>query len=704
MATQDNVIILDVETGQSVKNVAELQAVIAGYKEQLKDTNATAEENAKTAGDLAKAQGALRDVMNASTLSVEDATKAIDLNNKSYNDMVHTMADLTKAWRATTDETARAKIGENIKQVNDKLKELDATKGTFVRNVGNYSSALDGLEKGMSAMGGSASSVINPIKGVTAGFKALSTTPVIAIIGLLVNLLSKVIGTLKTSEENTNAMTSALSVFAGVGDIVKNVMQALGKVLAGVADTIAKLAYKLFPALQKAADLRAEATKREIELSKRQREVMMQNADAEREIAELRAKVADKATYSAKERLAFLEKAVELEKGISERNYEIAKKEYELQQEQAKMAGNSREENDKLAQAYVKMVQAETAYFNKTKELNGQMSEAKKAIADANLKIAQAEEKAFKSVEDAIWADVNALDAELEKETQNAGKIIEETDKVAKARQDAELRRLDETAQRTKEYNALTIDDEKIRAEQERQITAKLLQDKLALLTQYSQDRYNAGDVEGYLAYQQQIADTELEIEKNKLAEEQRLRKEDAEKAKAMQDAKIAALQMAVKATSSLMNSLADIYEANGENDEESAKKAKALRIAGATIDTISGAIGAYMQGVKSAPSPFGQIIGAVQAAVVTATGMANIAKIRNTDVSGNSATSSGATITATQSAPQIQTAPLQVSNTASEQVLNQIANQPQRVYILQSDIEASNKASKVQVEESTFV
>ena len=64
---------------------------------------------------------------------------------------------------------------------------------------------------------------------------------------------------------------------------------------------------------------------------------------------------------------------------------------------------------------------------------------------------------------------------------------------------------------------------------------------------------------------------------------------------------------------------IADLYETDEENAEKNANKIKALRIAAATVDTISGAIGAFMQASETIPPPYGQIVGALEAATITA-------------------------------------------------------------------------------------
>ena len=145
------------------------------------------------------------------------------------------------------------------------------------------------------------------------------------------------------------------------------------------------------------------------------------------------------------------------------------------------------------------------------------------------------------------------------------------------------------------------------------------------------------------------------------------------------------------------------MYEADEKNSEKNANKIKALKIASATIDTISGAIAAFMQ---AQGKPFGLIIGAAQAAAVTAAGIAEIAKIKNTQISGSSSSSpSTLSSPAIAAAPTINTevSPVRSVTSASEEDrLNQMARD-QRVYILSSDIEASQKQIKTQVAESSF-
>jgi len=197
----------------------------------------------------------------------------------------------------------------------------------------------------------------------------------------------------------------------------------------------------------------------------------------------------------------------------------------------------------------------------------------------------------------------------------------------------------------------------------------------------------------------------EVDALKKALDEEEELRKKDLENAKKTAEAKKDLMKGVASATSDILGAIADLYETDEENAEKNANKIKALRIASATIDTISGAIGAYMQAAKNTPPPYGQILGAISAAAVTAAGIANIAKLKATKVSTSGGSSATPSIAASVSAPTLQPQVANVRSVTSaseEDRLNQMASS-QRVYILASDIEASRKQIKTQVAESSF-
>ena len=186
---------------------------------------------------------------------------------------------------------------------------------------------------------------------------------------------------------------------------------------------------------------------------------------------------------------------------------------------------------------------------------------------------------------------------------------------------------------------------------------------------------------------------------------EEEARQKDLENAKATAEAKKKLMQSVAKNTSSILGSIADLYEADSENAEKNANKIKSLRIAAATIDTISGAVGAFMQASETIPPPYGQIVGAIEAAAITAAGVAEIAKMKATKVSASASGGATPSVSALATAPGIQPNVTQVRSVTSaseEDRLNRIASD-HRVVLITSELEMKQNDQKVRVEETSF-
>lgn len=571
-------VILKVGTGEAVKNVGELRENIKQLKAALNDQDLSNPEGMKKynelLGELKINQNALKDAMYATTASWNDITNAatganiaFDQNNKlvnmqgvSYNALVHEMADLKQAWRATTDEMERAALGERINSVNDQLKSMDASVGNYQRNVGNYIGAMDHLTASFGSMGKGAQSVIAPIKGVTTGLKTLSATPAIAMLGLLANVLQKVIEGLKSSEENTNAMTQAMSPFAAIGDTVTKVLQGLGGVLAKVVQGFGKLTSAIF-GTNEATKERLRLAKEEAALQQKERENIIANAEAEREVARLRAEAADKTKHSASERIALLEQAGEQERLIAERSVQAAKMQYEIIKSRNALTQSNAEDLKKEAEAYAAVVNAETSYYNKLREINAGITEARnaeaKAASDAAkaakdaaaAKIAAEKEYIAKALADEVQAATNRAEAYRHGSVEYLAAMrdvaaleydqmkrqMDETDAEWQARRLAAARKLAEAQQST--TDAL-IEEGRLALENEMNALATGSMDQLAKaveLAKYnldnlhqaideSDDAFLARRLDASQAYQEALrAQNEAEVEEGRQQYEQRL-------------------------------------------------------------------------------------------------------------------------------------------------------------------------------------
>lgn len=640
MAEIEEVTILRVDTGDSVRTIGQLREEVKQYRQQMNDAEVGSAEFTSALGKMTAAQDEIKRAMNEGKIALDQNADGTAALGKSYNALTAELANLRQAWKATTDQTERANLATRITGINDELKQMDASIGNYQRNVGNYTNAfLDAFSK----MGGGVSGIINPIKSATGALQLMSQTPAVAILGLLATALTKVTSALKSSEANTQALNKALAPLRALGDAATRTLQTLGGVVVKLVEGFGKLAAAI-TGTNEATKERISLAEQEARLAQQTRETTVKNAEAERDAAELRAKAADRANYTAKERLDFLKQAGELEKQISQRAYEDAKAQYEIIKQRNALTQSSAEDLQQEADAYAAMVRAETGYYEKIRSINAGIARAMKEDASSAAKSVKEMKAAY---------EVPDFDADL----------ADDDSAEWLARQQR--------------------DEERARAEADR---------ALAAATQ-----------------KQAIADEAARV---RLETEQALTDAlKAEQEKQAADAKAAAEQMqkawmgSVQAVGAVLGSLADIYEANSDGSERAEKRIKNIRIAAATISTLQGAVGAYMQSVASIPPPAGIITGVAQAATVTAAGLAQIAKMRATSTSGEGATGtpSFSSPSVAVSAPSLPAAtPTALATLATDtQTLNAIGSQ--RVYILASDLEANDNARKVRINETTF-
>lgn len=167
-----------------------------------------------------------------------------------------------------------------------------------------------------------------------------------------------------------------------------------------------------------------------------------------------------------------------------------------------------------------------------------------------------------------------------------------------------------------------------------------------------------------------------------------------------------------------LTNNIADAYEADlkyavehNQKSEEMAKQefetVKGLRISAAIVDTIQGALAAFM-GWQDKGQPWGAIIGATQAAATLAAGWAQIRQIQSTKFG---ATGSGGGSTMMAQAQVIPTMmdynPQMTGNLTGQQETEELANaitsKPIRAYVVESDITSAQQLTAQRQAESTF-
>lgn len=186
--------VLSVDVGGAITNIKEYKQHIDSLKGTLLGLEKGTEQYNAVATELVKEQQKLTEVMDVA----KGKGEAVE---GSYDNLSKTMSELKKQFKATGDEAERTNLALKINDINNQLKDMDASVGVFSRNVGNYSQAyeeafktvigsLDNVDGLLGEVAGNVNSLFPLIKQTTAAAtaglngikKAIATTG----IGLLI--------------------------------------------------------------------------------------------------------------------------------------------------------------------------------------------------------------------------------------------------------------------------------------------------------------------------------------------------------------------------------------------------------------------------------------------------------------------------------------------------------------------------------------
>ena len=219
-------------TVDAVQNMNDLRKAIHDTKEELAKYELGTEDYQRVLGDLIKEQNLMRGALNGTTASMDDLKKAAAGATDSYNGLVNKMADLTRKFRATKDAAERANLGAQIKEINDQLKEMDAMRGNFQRNVGDYfnqtSAAMKSVIKDLPS---ALDKVKGPLRDIEGTMGLMGKHPILGIIGLLAPLLAQVATSLKEDESAMAGVKKVMDALKPVTDFFAGLLEQIVDVL-----------------------------------------------------------------------------------------------------------------------------------------------------------------------------------------------------------------------------------------------------------------------------------------------------------------------------------------------------------------------------------------------------------------------------------------------------------------------------------------
>lgn len=440
---------------------------LKNHAKQLNEGKISEEQYAKAVLETQKQLAANKQEQNQLSDAIRTSEKVIknqitqqNIADDSIKALRAQLSNLTKEYdELSAAERNNAEVGgkllASINDVTDQIKEAEEATQRYYRNVGNYKSALEGMEQ---ATTGAKNSILGFISGgnplvqmlintsqqlgsvkqafALAGqgavmlgkqFLALMANPIVAFLALIAAAFMALKNGIQSSEERMNQFRIIMAPLQKVLDVVS---VAIGKVcghllnLVGLASDaimwLNKMAESL-PILGKYFEESNKTTQEYIDIEKQRQEItkatrdeVVKSAEREREISDLRAKFAEKDKYTNEERLKFLDQAIAKEKEQAEANKRLAQMQLENLEREAALSDNDAAMNDKLAEAKAAVIRADTELSNKMRELNAQRVEAINGInAEATAEKKAAEEKAK------AWREAQKKKAEAIKQQQD---------------------------------------------------------------------------------------------------------------------------------------------------------------------------------------------------------------------------------------------------------------------------------------------
>ena len=709
--------VLEINTGGAITNIKEFKQHIEDLKGKLLGLEKGTEEYNQVAKELQSSQQKLNEVMDVA----KGKGEAVE---GSYDNLVATMRELKKAWRATGDEVERKQLGEKILGINDKLKELDASTGNFQRNVGNYANSFsEAFTNLTSSIGGS----VPAVGKLNNAFKLLMGNPIVAFFAAISAAIMAVVNSIKNSESQLNRMKVATAGVKVVIDAFKNAITKVSDAVVTLTEKVANLINngieklgKVFRklGLDKLADATenytqkvaqyTEEEQKAVDVAAKRRKINEEIARTENRVASLRAKIADKEKYSEQERLKFIDEWEKAEKHRAQLAVDLAQEELNIIKAKNARTDNSTKDYDAESDAVINLTRAQGQYEESLRRINQQRSALLKgdtstSQVDENEKVVQ---QILNRLEEAKKTEIQKLTEKYETEKAlliQYGKdttdlTAEYEAAVSKIEEDSKKETEQKIAEIQKRISDSTKNEYQIRLEnlQERYNTEKEIliannEDITALEAYYASERQKILDEQQ--AKEDAKRASEIEKERQVLEEKRNLQMDFAKSSASI-------LSTAGDAWMNYIKAQVESGKMSKEEGERQFEAAKALQISSAIINTIAGAVGAFM-GITKDTGGWGIAAAAATAAAVTAAGVAQIVTIANTklgDTASNITTPNVAEISNDYT-------PEYVQNVTADTELSELTNAVNNriAYVSVTDIEDKQNLVKVRDTESTY-
>lgn len=723
--------VITIESKESLNTLNNLNSRIKELKGTMGDLDITTEAYRETSEEVNRLENVKRNAIRGVTAAVEG----------SYNAYSKELSILQKHRKTLSENTQEYReITKRVGELQDKLKAMDAEVGTFSRNVGNYSSAFDGLQGSVNGVvaklpslnGGLASfaqslneSLPNLIKSVesykemaaeagssvsaiTALSKAMfSWNALISIaVTLVVAFGDKISGWVKELFNAEKRLTNAQKA-------IKDFNEAIKEDGLGIGENIVKI--KQLQSAWNALGNDLDAKKRFVEENKQAFEDLGLAIDdatsAERFFIDQSDDYVESMRKRALADAAYRQAGEYYDKAASLQALNMVDKgKYEAMPDMLHMESNNM---SPMGAGFVTQ-----DYKNPVKTALGeQMAARDKEIAqynemgDALFKLASSYNVAAEAKGGFSGGGGGGGSRSSSSKYSAPGYSSSTASKMAIPTLGAVTSGVDEAAEMEALKATLAAKRQMLYASAEEQVAieeklsvdlatieeTRLSLQEVALNEMLRNEELSAEErmtIEEELT-RNKLAQTELQLKaEEKRAEEEKAILDKADKEKRAREKSYVQFSMAMaKTTSQILNVVADEMK-------EQSKEQKALRAAAIVMDTFSAAMAGW-NSAQSLPTPANLILGAVNVAASVAMGAVQLKNLLAVAEDGSNAASA---MSSAQSAPAVSSS-MPAAYTRNLQGDNELEemNKDTRVYVVESDITEAQEASKVRVESASF-
>lgn len=697
--------VIDIEAGNSLTILKDYKTYIDNLKKSLEELDKSSDEYKQTVQDIEKAEDRLNSMMQAGN------DKLVQANSK-YEELIDTLQDLEDQLNDVNNAGDKLDIEDKIADVTENIRDLvDETANSSdgieemgesgVSAFGTLLSSADGFKGSLGVLKGNLDDTVRVLvqcgkAAMTAGTEAAAAEALAT--GGLTIIISLLVLTITYWDEISNFLDEAMNKLEDLTGTQNSYRQAVEETERSIADMNArldesneKLDFQL--RLMRAQGATAlEVSRAELSaLNKQKNEILNQLSQG----------------YSVgleeEQEKQLLDRLQLVKDRIKKTNEDIIIEQARVDaQERARQ--EAEKNNIKTHNTNVSNIRKE--HFDKeeekrNKEVEQILNRLHKANTDEITLLGEKYNKEKKLLE-AAGKETNELTEEYEnnrlelikkaadKQQAEANKAMKAEIEDLKNEKEQELYEL-----QYKEFDGNNLDVEKQRLDAKWEIEQEYYLNRIELQQEYLENFVGSKEAEAE-------AEKELDNLRQELSNKQMKYNYDvAENGKKKADEEKKYKEKALMAT---LNIAGDIFGSLSDLAEENSEAQKLFNIMETTMSTLTGAINAYksMAGIPIV----GPALGAAAAAAVTAAGIANITKIKQT-TKDNSPSLGGmetSGLSMTSVSPLLnEEADIQRMTTLNEQGDSTRESQNVRVYVVDQDIRDANKKAEVVENNATF-